>query len=323
MESYRSARQFGISLILFTLLFRLFAAGLPQGMLRKLKPRAAPDILIETQTGRDVRSFSVPQFLPFIAESSPPQDLPQRERPIFAPEDAETVAVVNTGSAQPDYAALIAAPLNLDLTGWEPTVLIVHTHTTESYTPTGEGYAQTAAFRTLDETANMLSIGDRVAALLEEGGIHVVHDRELHDYPAYNGAYNHARKAIQAILAEYPSIQLVLDLHRDAAEVPGGQLRTEVQLDGQTGAQLMLVMGSGSSSLRHPRWEENLSLALKLQVLLERANPGICRPMSLRPQRYNQDLSPGMLLVEVGAAGNTHPEALLAAEALAQAILCL
>ena len=151
----------------------------------------------------------------------------------------------------------------------------------------------------------------------------MIHDRALHDYPSYNGSYSDARKSIRKYLAEYPTIRLVLDLHRDAADTPSGQLRTLASTGAGDCAQLMLVMGSSASGLKHPDWEQNLSLALKLQAVLERNDPGITRSTVLRAQRFNQDLSPGCLLVEVGAAGNTHAEALRAADALAEGILAL
>ena len=138
--------------------------------------------------------------------------------------------------------------------------------------------------------------------------------------PSYNGSYAHARKAILSYLKEYPSVQLILDLHRDAADGASGQLRTRATVDGKESAQLMLVVGTDSGGLAHAGWEENLSLALKLQARLEALAPGITRPLSLRAQRFNQDLSPGALLVEVGAAGNTRQEALSAAEMLAEAV---
>jgi stage II sporulation protein P len=158
---------------------------------------------------------------------------------------------------------------------------------------------------------------------LEAGGITAIHDRELHDYPEYTGAYNHSREAAQYYLEKFPSIQLILDLHRDALEQNGKQLRTAATVNGQPSAQLMLVMGTDESGLTHENWEKNLSLGLKLHLQLERQTPGITRPMALRSQRFNQDLLPGALLVEVGAAGNTHTEALLAAEQLAHAIAAL
>ena len=124
-------------------------------------------------------------------------------------------------------------------------------------------------------------------------------------------------------LEKYPTIRLVLDLHRDASDGANGQLRTEVALGDETCAQLMLVMGTNASGQSHEHWQENFHLALKLQAQLERQVPGITRPTILRAQRFNQDLSPGALLVEVGAAGNTHAEALTAVEVLAKTILDL
>lgn len=221
---------------------------------------------------------------------------------------------------KPDLETLLGRPLDWNLKSENPTVLILHTHATESYTKSGERYTETAAFRTLSEGHNMLSIGDRVAEILSQQGISVIHDRELHDYPSYNGSYNHARKSIEYYLSRYPSIQLVLDLHRDASGDNDAQLRTLAQVSGEASAQLMLVVGTNAAGLHHPNWQENMALALKLHLQLERIAPGITRPINVRSQRFNQDLSPGALLIEVGAAGNTHAEALRAAEVLAEAI---
>ena len=150
-----------------------------------------------------------------------------------------------------------------------------------------------------------------------------MHDREFHDYPSYNSAYTQARKAIQANMQAHPGILLVLDLHRDAAGEGGRQLGTHVTVAGRETAQLMTVLGVGRSGLENPRWEDNLSLALKLQLLLEAQAPGITRPLSLRPQRFNQDLAPYTLLIEVGTAGNTQEEALRATRLLADALIRL
>ena len=169
----------------------------------------------------------------------------------------------------------------------------------------------------------MLSIGDEVARILGENGITAYHDRTLHDHPSYTGAYSHARTTTRELLERYPTIRLVLDLHRDALETGKSQLRTHAVVRGEDSAQLMLVMGTDAGGLEHEHWEENLSLALKLQLQLERRSPGITRPINLRSQRFNQDLSTGALLVEVGAAGNTRQEALVAARELAMAIVDL
>ena len=119
-------------------------------------------------------------------------------------------------------------------------------------------------------------------------------------------------------MKQYPSIRLVLDLHRDAAGEGTSQMRTSAIADGERSAQLMLVMGTN-----YETYPDNLSLALKVQAQLERQCPGITRPLQLRAARFNQDLCPGSLLVEVGAAGNTHPEARRAADQLAKAIVAL
>ena len=152
----------------------------------------------------------------------------------------------------------------------------------------------------------------------------MIHDRTLYDYPNYNDAYINAREAVEKHLAENPSICMVLDLHRDAAEDGAGrQKRSSVTIDGVSTANLMLVMGSNKGNRTFPNWERNLALAVKLQAQLEQTNPGLCKPIKLVTSRYNQDLSTGAVLVEVGTAGNTHAEALAAAEHLAEGILAL
>jgi stage II sporulation protein P len=115
----------------------------------------------------------------------------------------------------------------------------------------------------------------------------------------------------------------VLDLHRDAAGEGKNQFRPVVSAEGVDTARIMLVMGTDTGGLKHPEWQENLALGLKLQAQLERQAPGITRSLSLRSQRFNQDLTKGSLLIEMGAAGNSHAEALRAAEQLAQAVIAL
>ena len=222
-----------------------------------------------------------------------------------------------------DTLSLLQQPLTWDLTADSPTVLILHSHATESYEKE-PGYTETSPYRTLDTDYNVVSVGARVAQILEAGGIRVIHDRTLHDYPSYNSAYGNARQAVSEALSENPTICLVLDLHRDAAEDDQGRQKApSVMLDGTSSAKLMLVMGSDKGSLSFPNWEKNLALAVKLQAQLEQTYPGLCRPIKLVTNRYNQDLNTGALLVEVGTAGNTHAEALAAAEHLAEGILAL
>ena len=219
----------------------------------------------------------------------------------------------------------MAAPLNWDLTGDAPTVLIIHTHATESYTKSpGEDYEETVSYRTLDDRYNMVSIGAEVARVLTAGGISVLHDGGYHDYPSYNGSYANARMTIQEYLRQYPSIQLVLDIHRDASDgSDGSQLSTSATVGGQPSSQLLVMVGTDAQGNYHPNWQTNLALALKLSAQLERADPGVTRPVTLRGERFNTDLTAGSLLIEVGAAGDTHSQAILAANALARGILAL
>ena len=322
MDQNRAIRRFCAAMLLWTMVFRLCTAGIPERLLGWLSQPDTVRFLIYLETGRIVRFSSSEEAVPaFFRESAPP--VVPETKPVFSPEEGQAVEFSYLCAFRPDGAALLTKPLEWNLREGGPAVLILHTHTTESYTPAGETYAESSAYRTLEEEHNMLSIGQRVAEVLEEGGIGVIQDRTVHDYPSYGGSYNHARKTVLEILEENPSIRLVLDLHRDAAGSAGKQLRTEAEINGRTAAQLMLVMGTDASGLKHDAWEDNLSLALKLQVLLQRQNPGLMRPICLRAQRFNQDVSPGALLVEVGAAGNTRGEALLAAEQLASAILAL
>ncbi len=318
MEGEMIAKRLGAWLIVLCLGFRLL------GPLRELvKYREVQAFLIYLETGRKVRfSPSLEEKSNFVGESSPPLTLHEDSisLPCFSSSDSAGVKLTNMSGRSPELETLLSRPLNWDLQSEDPTVLILHTHATESYTRSDERYRETAAYRTLSEGHNMLSIGDRVAEMLSERGISVIHDRELHDYPSYNGSYNHARKSIEYYLSRYPSIQLVLDLHRDAAGDESNQLRTLAQVAGESAAQLMLVVGTDGAGLHHPNWQENMALALKLQIQLERIAPGITRPINLRSQRFNQDLSKGALIVEVGAAGNTRAEALRAAEVLVQAV---
>ena len=318
MEQHRTFRV-GSTVILICLLLRLFSSDVPQRFLTILRQSMQTFSIALEETGRNVRfSPSIAGFFPEFVETPAPSLPESTLPPIPSFSEQEAAELFNAAKVFPDTAALLVQPLEWDLRAEEPTVLILHTHATESYTKKTESYKDSASWRTLDENYNMLAIGDLVAELLTQSGIHVIHDRTLHDRPSYDGAYVAARKTIKTQLEEHPTIQLVLDIHRDAAERSYGQLRTNAMVDGERTAQLMLVVGTN-----HDGYEQNLSLALKLHAQLERQAPGITRPLQLRSARYNQDLSPGALIVEVGAAGNTHPEARRAAAQLAQAVVAL
>lgn len=320
MDHNRKSLRVGAAAILCATALRLGSGPVAKELGRLLSSPKFLSFLIYAETGRHVRFPEATVPMPQTPGESPPPilPLPVKEPLSFSEADLDDVQIRYLTNRRPDLEKLLTRPLSWNLTEEAPTVLILHTHATESYTKGTEGYTETSAFRTLDEEYNMVSIGDALARALEAGGIRVIHDRTLHDYPSYNSSYAQARKTIQKQLEENPSIRLVLDLHRDASGDITNQIRPVASVKGQTAAQLMLVMG-----MAHEGSEENLALGLKLHTVLERLAPGIMRPMSLRNSRFNQDLCPGALLVEVGAAGNTREQALLAAEILAEGILAL
>lgn len=322
----RKSLRAGALVIAGVILLRLGANGFFQPVMKMLGSRELASFLMYMQTGTITRIYEPPGTEPvFAGESAAPDLITQEpeEIPVILPSDLDLVSFYSSLSL-PDLEPLLHEPLNWDLKTGEPKVLILHTHGTECYTQTeGEQYSQLLNTRTLDTNYNMVSIGARLARRLEEAGIGVIHDTRLHDAASYNGAYDASREAARQILAENPSIELVLDLHRDAADTATGQLQTFASVGDVESTQLMLVVGSDAGGLTHPDWRKNLALALKLQIVLEKENPGICRDISFRAQRFNQDLSPGSLLVEVGAAGDTHERALAAADVLAQGIIAL
>lgn len=324
MKEERRAIRMGVTLILLAAVWRL-ATGVGLDMLTSFfqKPDVA-SFLIYLETGRVVhltaQAQAQPESQPTVSQETTVTE-PEQEALYFAPEDAGLLSLYDMCGHPVDMQTLLLQKLEWDLATSEPAVLILHTHATESYTKAGQSYAESAAYRTLDTQYNMVQVGDRLTRQLEEMGIGVIHDTTLHDYPSYNGSYNLSRQTAQKWLEQYPSIKLVLDIHRDAAENTNGQqITSTAAVDGKTSAQLMMVVGTDAGGLYHPGWQENMALAAKLHVTLEKQWPGITRPICFRSERFNQDLLPGALLIEVGTAGNTLDEALTAADSLAWAI---
>ncbi len=331
MDHQRRIIRMGAAVIILAITLRLFGGGFFRPLEEVLLNPRLQAFLVYLQTGRVVRLPNTQ-----LQQTQPQQTQPQETDPrqpgkepaetlSFTPSDMDSISVFYGCDYRPELESLLLQPLSWDLTGDAPSVLIIHTHATEAYTQTpGTEYEEDAAYRTLDDRFNMVSIGEEVARVLEAGGISVLHDRSYHDYPSYNGSYGNARVVIEEYLRQYPSIQMVLDIHRDASDGSGGnQLTTSTMVGGQESAQLMVVVGTDAAGNYHPNWQQNLSLGLKLSAVLERENPGVTRPVSLRSSRFNMDLTPGSLLIEVGAAGDTHEQAMLAANAFARGILAL
>ena len=328
---YRSMEnRFCMSLVAFAVIVRLLLATGVSAALDSavgLAPEAGtqdePDVfLLEILEPEPVQAEPPAQAESPAEPDEPPEPEPADPPPVFSADEADAIAIAGLCSYRPDKQALLTRPSALSLSEDGPAVLIVHTHSSEAYTmEAGFEYPESDALRTLDERYSVIRVGDEIADILTEAGISVLHDTQPNDYPNYNGAYERMRQTIEGYLAEYPSIQMVLDVHRDAAEdADGNPVALTAEVNGEACAELMLVVGTDEGGLTHPDWQENLANALKVQALLNRSAPGLCRNLDLRTERFNQHETPGSLLVEVGASGNTLAEALRAARIFGQAL---
>lgn len=283
---------------------------------------AAPEAAVPTAAAESAAATEPEASAKPAAEAEPSEEAtpateaaPEAEAISFFPEEAEAIHFRGDCSYEVDKAELLLRPLEWsDEPG--PKVLIIHTHSCEAYTESeGHAYLPSANYRTLDMNNNVVAVGDALAEELARRGVELIHDRTYNDYPDYNSSYAVARSKIKAYLEQYPSIVMVLDLHRDALEQP---VRETVELDGQTVAPLMLVIGTNEGGLEHPHWADNLSCGLKLQALANRETPELFKRISFRQSRFNGDLTRGSLIVEVGSTENTLPEAVAAMPYLAE-----
>ncbi len=208
----------------------------------------------------------------------------------------------------------------------QPQVLIVHTHATECYMDQARDFYTSAdKSRTTDNSKNVTEIGEIIAKKLRSGGINVIHDRTQHDYPAYNSSYSRAAETIQEYLAKYPSIKIVVDVHRDSIALTGNdKAKPTVVINGKKAAQVMLVVGSETGSVTgFPHWRENFRLALKYQQTMEVLYPGLARTMTFASRKYNMHLTTGSMLLEVGTDSNSFEEACYSAELAGDSLLNL
>lgn len=199
-----------------------------------------------------------------------------------------------------------------------PQVLIMHTHTTECYSEAT--YVKGAPDRNLDENKNITAVGVAIEKVLKENGINVIHDKTVHDYPSYNSAYQSAEATIRKNLNQYKSIKVVLDIHRDGiTRNDGTKVKLVTDINGEKTAQIMLVCGT-DTNLQHDKWRENFKFASKIQAKAEEKYPSLMRPIDLRKERFNEQLTTGSIIIEVGSNGNTMEEAIRGGEKIAEII---
>jgi len=203
----------------------------------------------------------------------------------------------------------------------EPQVLIYHTHTTESFEPyVRDKYDANFNYRTTDDTKNMVMVGNAIQAELEAAGYSVIHATDIHDYPSYNGSYARSRETILPIIEQYPSIKVALDIHRDAISGDGNAAQPYTVINGREAAQVMIISGCDDGTLDMPNYMKNFHFACCLQQQLESDYAGLTRPILFDYRHYNQDLTTGSLLIEVGSHCNTLDQAQYSGQLIGQSL---
>ena len=229
--------------------------------------------------------------------------------------NVDTFKVLNySGKRNIDFASLLNS--DIVLTKKSDKILLYNTHTSESYSNSEKyKFEYTGTMRTTDANYNMIVIAKELSKNLTQKGFECVQNTTPHDYGTYTSAYAKSRVTVQNALTQINGAGIMIDVHRDAA----GDLsyRPVVNINDVQVAQVMLVMGVGTSSVPNENWEENLKLALKLQQLADKVYPGLFRPMYIRNSVYNQDLNKYSLLMEFGATGNTIEEVMLSTRCIA------
>lgn len=189
-------------------------------------------------------------------------------------------------------------------------VIIYHTHTCESYTPSpGFEYTQTGNYRTTDLNFSVVRVGRELKNNLTNYGFNVIHDETYHDYPAYSGSYNRSLVSVKNDLATNPNTQIVIDLHRDAVG-EGGSYAPTVKIGDEYVAQIMFVIGTDGGGLTHSEWVQNLKFAVKIVEKGNELYPGLFKPIMVRNSRYNQHVAKAATIMEIGATGNTMDQCL-------------
>ena len=232
----------------------------------------------------------------------------------------------NTSVSNTDIAAEIANPLPfaVEWNSPDPQILIMHTHATEDYRlSAGLWYRPGDGSRTTDRDLNMCAVGRVMADTLNAAGLNTLHDETLNDYPSYTGSYANSRAVVQQYLSQYPSIKIVLDVHRDAIETENGSRMAPVcTVNGRQAAQVMIICGcDNGTTVSLPNYRLNLRFAAAWETAMEGLYPGFTRPVLFSYRFYNQDLTPGSLLIEIGGHGNNLNEALYAGQLAAQGLI--
>lgn len=223
-------------------------------------------------------------------------------------------ATIRNATELPDseVAAEVNGPLpfSIELDSDQPQVLIMHTHATETYELAEKNWCDPSfSARSTDNSRNMIAVGAEMARVLNEAGINTIQDTTLHDYPSYNGSYEKSNATVRSYLEQYPSIKVVLDVHRDAIQTQDGtRYAPAANINGMRAAQVMIICGADVDG-NLPNFKQNLRFAARWQAEMAQLYPGLARPVLFDYRYYNQDLTTGSLLIEMGGHANTLEEA--------------
>lgn len=278
-------------------------------------PAAAPDIPYVTLLGDDRR--------PADAGTIKEQTYAQGSGDNYIPLSAGSIRNnTRLSAAEVARAAAAGLPFAIEPDSTQPQVLIMHTHATESYRLSeGLWYDPADTFRSTDRAVDMCAVGAVMADTLNAAGICTLQDTTLNDYPSYTGSYDNSRAVVRQYLEQYPSIKVVLDVHRDAIEADGSPVAPVVTINGRKAAQVMIISGcDNGGSVRLPDHQKNLGFAAAWEAKMEAMYPGLTRPVLFSYRFYNQDLTTGSLLIEIGGHGNSLNEALYSGYLVATAL---
>lgn len=303
-------------------------AGVPGGFFTGVPPQEADVPAPQPEAEPDV-----PAAVPAAEEEPVPEGMTPIVETFFAQGSGAGYVASGAGTvrnctslADSDIAGemMQALPFAIEPGSAQPQVLIMHTHTTETYELAEHTWCDPAfSARSTDLAVNMAAVGDEIAAQLNAAGIVTLHDTTLHDYPSYNGSYARSNATVRAYLAQYPSIRVVLDVHRDAIQRDDGtRVKPVVTIDGQKAAQVMIICGADRGG-NLPAFRQNLRFASRWQDRMESMYPGLTRPVLFDYRYYNQDLTTGSLLIEVGGHANTLEEAKYSGRLVGRALASL
>ncbi|MBE5039617.1 stage II sporulation protein P [Oscillospiraceae bacterium DSM 107454] len=222
------------------------------------------------------------------------------------------VIIGNETSYSVNIDEMLASKPDIDMSGSGPKVLVIHTHATEAYSPDNSTiYDITGSDRSMNTEENVVKAGEALCQVFENKGIKTIHDTELHDYPSFNGSYAHSLAAIEKYLNEYPSIQIVFDVHRDSIVYDDNtKAKVLTEINGKPAAQLMFVVGTDEKGLYHPDWRENIKTAIHFQNAINQKYPTLMRHINLRQERFNGHTTHGSMIIETGSSGNSLSEAI-------------